>query len=117
MIRLIAPLAALIIVIALCTRTPALGSMSMMAAEEKTASSDISFECKAGDRVKIQLSQDAENGDVDFVLTDSTGTIVAEFDKARELETYVDLNKDDTYTLIAEYEDFKGDFSAKVINV
>ncbi len=56
-----------------------------------------------------------ESGDVDFVLYDSEGKEIIEFDDAKALETYVVVDYDGTYKLAAEYEDFIGKFSAEAI--
>lgn len=96
------------------TRLNVLGNMSHRFNEAQTSSSDFSFTGSAGDRIKISLRTTVQGGTVDFILSDSAGTVVAELDRAKALETYVDLSYDDTYTLTAIYNGFIGKFSAKV---
>ncbi len=49
-----------------------------------------------------------------FVLSDSKGNVVLELDRAKALETFVDLSYDDTYTMTAIYNEFTGKYSIKV---
>lgn len=103
-----------IFVVIFCTRQKILGNMSDYIQDMKTSSSDFSFTGSEGDRIKVSLRTTVKNGTVDFILSDSKGNVVAELDRARALETFVDLSYDDTYTLTARYKEFTGSFSAKV---
>lgn len=96
------------------TRQKILGNMSDYIQDMKTSSSDFSFTGSEGDRIKVSLRTTVKNGTVDFILSDSKGNVVTEFDRARALETFVDLSYDDTYTLTAIYKEFTGRFSAKI---
>jgi hypothetical protein len=91
-----------------------LGNMRKDVTEVKTSSSDFSFQGEAGLRIKVSLRTTVKAGVVDFLLTDSKGNLVEEFDYADALETFVDLENDDIYTMTAIYKDFTGKFSAKV---
>jgi hypothetical protein len=91
-----------------------LGNMRKDVPEVQTSSTDFSFQGSAGLRVKISLRTTVKEGVVDFILTDSKGNIVNEFDYADALETFIDLKNDDIYTMTAFYKDFTGKFSAKV---
>jgi hypothetical protein len=91
-----------------------LGNMRKDVPEVQTSSSDFSFQGEAGDRIKVSLRTTVKAGVVDFILTDSEGNLVEEFDYADALETFVDLENDDIYTMTADYKDFTGKFSAKV---
>jgi hypothetical protein len=82
--------------------------------EVKTSSSDFSFQGEAGYRIKVSLRTTVKTGVVDFILTDSKGNLVEEFDYADALETFVDIKNDDIYTMTAIYKEFTGKFSAKV---
>ncbi len=99
-----------------CSNSRVLGNIDMICSEEKTSTSEISFDGKTGDTVKVSLQTEIECGTVNFVLVSSDGRVVSEFDKAKALETYVELNGDGIYTLIADYSNFKGSFNAKVEN-
>jgi hypothetical protein len=91
-----------------------LGNMRKDVPEVQTSSTDFSFQGAAGLRVKISLRTTVKEGIVDFILTDSEGNIVNEFDYADALETFIDLKNDDIYTMTAFYKDFTGKFSAEV---
>lgn len=95
-------------------RHEVLATMNKDMEVEQTANSEVSFSGAKGDRIKFSLKTTVQSGTVDFILTDSKGNVVADFDRAKELEKYVDLNYDDTYTLTAIYEKFTGKFSIKV---
>ncbi|WP_310603361.1 hypothetical protein [Anaerosporobacter sp.] len=105
---------AAVVIVAFCTRQKVLGNMSHTIKEVKTSSSEFSFTGSEGDRIKISLRTTVKSGTVDFILSDSKGNVVAALDRAKELETYLDLSYDDTYTLTAEYTEFTGKFSVKV---
>ena len=95
-------------------RREVLGNITADIDEPQTPCSDVSFFGREGDRIKFSLKTNVKSGTVDFVLTDSDGNVVSELDRARELETFVNLSADDTYTLTAVYEDFTGTCSIVV---
>lgn len=95
-------------------RQKVLGNMSDEIKEVKTSSSEISFMGKEDDRIKISLRTTVTSGEIDFILSDSKGNVVEKLDRAKALETFVDLKYDDTYTLTAIYKDFTGKFRVKV---
>lgn len=98
----------------ICFRQKVMGNMSDDIKEVKTSSSDFTFYGSKGDRIKVSLRTTVRDGIIDFVLTDSKGNVVVELDRAKALETFVDLNYDDAYTLTAIYKDFTGRFYAKI---
>lgn len=91
-----------------------MGNMSDDIKEVKTSSSDFTFYGSKGDSIKVSLRTTVIDGIIDFVLTDSKGNVVVELDRAKALETFVELNYDDEYTLTAIYKDFTGRFYAKI---
>lgn len=95
-------------------RQKVLGNMSDNIKTKQTSSSDFSFSADEGQRIKVSLRTNVKNGTVDFVITDSKGNVVAELDRARALETYVDIEYSDTYTMTAIYKEFVGDYNIKV---
>lgn len=95
-------------------RQKVLGNMSDNTKTKQTSSSDFSFSADEGQRIKVSLRTDVKYGTVDFVLTDSKGNVIAELDRARALETYVNIEYSDTYTMTAIYEEFVGDYNIKV---
>lgn len=103
-----------IIISVLGLRQKVLGNMSDDIRDIQTSSSDFSFVGSAGDRIKISLRTSVTNGTVDFILSDSKGNVVSELDRAKALETFVDLSYDDTYTMTAIYKEFTGEYSVKV---
>ena len=67
-----------------CNRRKVYGNIDVSVQEEKTATSDFSFTADKGDRLK------------------------------KALETYMDVEYDDTYTVTAVYKEFTGKFKIKV---
>ena len=98
-----------------CNRRKVYGNIDVSVQEEKTATSDFSFTtADKGDRLKISLRTNVKTGTVDVTITDSKGEIVKELDRAKALETYMDVEYDDTYTVTAVYKEFTGKFKIKV---
>ncbi|WP_455619284.1 hypothetical protein [Eisenbergiella sp.] len=97
-----------------CTRRKVYGNINVNVQEERTSSSDFSFTADKGDRLKISLRTHVKTGTVDVTITDSKGKIVKELDHAKALETYMDVEYDDTYTVTAVYTQFTGKFKIKV---
>lgn len=98
----------------LVARPKVLGNMGNRYAEPTTATSDVSFEGKAGDKIKFSFSSDIESGNLDIILYDSKGNEVYTLDKAKKLETFFDLAGSDTYTLAAECGDFVGNYKIEI---
>jgi hypothetical protein len=110
-VAVIAVIAAVgIISVYLLTRPKALGNMSGSCSERTTETSDISFSGEAGGRIKFSFKSDIISGDLDIALYDSAGNEVYVLDRADELETFFTLERSDTYTLAAEYNDFIGTY-------
>lgn len=95
-------------------RQKVLGNMNHKITEARTYTSDFSFPGNEGDRIKISLRTDVKGGSVDFVISDSNGDVVEKVDRAKALETFVNLPKDDTYTMTAICKDFQGKYNMKV---
>ncbi|MCX4257261.1 MAG: hypothetical protein OSJ54_10095 [Oscillospiraceae bacterium] len=89
-------------------------SVSVPAGEAKTAVSESSFKCCKGDRIRVSLNTNVKSGAVNFVLYNSKGGVVENFGTAKAYRGFVDLELDDTYTLVAEYSGLEGDFKAEV---
>jgi hypothetical protein len=89
-------------------------SVSVPAGEAKTAVSESSFKCGKGDRIRVSLNTNVKSGAVNFVLYNSKGGVVENFGTAKAYRGFVDLELDDTYTLVAEYAGLEGDFKAEV---
>lgn len=98
----------------LLTRPKTLGSMNHSYSEVTTSNSDFSFTGETGDKIKFSFASKIENGDLDILLYDSKGNMVYKLDRARRLETFFTLEDTDTYTLVAEYSNFSGNFKIKV---
>ncbi len=96
------------------TRPEKLGNMGHSCMEPETSVSDISFECEMGQKIRFYFSSDIRAGGMHVALYDSTGNVVYEFDKAKELVDYLTLETADTYTLEVEYKDFVGEFKAVI---
>lgn len=84
------------------TRLKALGNMKHSYDTATTSSSDFSFEFNI------------ESGNLVITLRDSSGNVVYELDDAKKLETFYTLTATDTYMVVAEYEDFMGNFKVAV---
>ncbi len=113
-IAIILAVIAAALLILFCTRRKVYGNIDVSVQEEKTATSDFSFTADKGDRLKISLRTNVKTGTVDVTITDSKGGIVKELDRAKALETYMDVEYDDTYTVTAVYKEFTGKFKIKV---
>jgi len=98
-------------------RSESLGNMTRQFREPATGASSISFAGEANEKIKLSFTSNIEAGKLDIVLYDSGGSVVYELDKAKALETYYTFDKEDMYTLMAEYEEFVGDYKIAVYEV
>lgn len=113
-IAIILTVIAAALLILFCTRQKEYGNINVNTQEEKTSSSEFSFTADKGDRLRISLRTNVKTGAVDVTITDSKGKIVKELDHAKALETYMNVEYDDTYTVTAAYKQFTGKFKIKV---
>lgn len=88
----------------------ALGNMKHSYDTATTSSSDFSFAGQESERIKFSFQSNVESGDLVITLRDSSGNVVYELDDAKKLETFYTLTATDTYMVVAEYEEFVGDF-------
>jgi len=95
-------------------RPESLGNITQKFNEAATSSANITFSGEANERIKFSFKSNIESGELDIILYDSTGNVVYELDKAKELETYFTFEKTDTYILKAEYVDFVGEYKVEV---
>ena len=91
-----------------------LGNINHSSASPEESVSDISFYGEAGDKIKFSFASNIEKGKLDITVYDSEGNVIKELDRAKRLETFLYLDKSDTYTLAAEYKDFIGSFKISV---
>lgn len=98
-------------------RPKTLGNINDVFSEPATSRSEISFPAEAGDKIKFSFSSKIDGGTLDIILYDSERNVVKELDRAKELETFAILDKDDEYTLVAEYSDFVGKFKVAVYDM
>lgn len=98
----------------LLIRPETLGNMNHSYDTATTSSSDFSFVGQEGERIKFSFESDVESGDLVITLRGSSGNVVYELDDAKRLETFYTLNTTDTYMVVAEYEEFIGDFRVTV---
>lgn len=92
----------------------AVGNMKHSYDEKTTSSSNFSFEGQENERIKFSFQSNIESGNLVITLCDSAGNVVYELDDAKKLETFYTLTATDTYMVVAEYEDFMGDFKVAV---
>lgn len=92
----------------------ALGNMKHSYDEATTSSSNFSFSGQENERIKFSFASNIESGNLVVTLRDSSGDVVYELDDAKRLETFYTLNTTDTYMVVAEYENFVGDFKVTV---
>ncbi len=95
------------------TQPKPLGNINYSAAKPATDSSNITFPGKTGEKIKFSFASNIKSGNLDITLSDSTGNIVYELDKARKLTAYYTLESTDTYKLSANYSGFTGYFKIK----
>ena len=98
----------------LMTRPKALGNMKHSYDVATTSSSNFSFEGQESERIKFSFQSNIESGKLVVTLRNSAGNVVYELDDAKKLETFYTLTATDTYMVVAEYEDFMGDFKVAV---
>jgi len=106
-----------IVSIYLLTRPDKIGNLNYNYSGQITRTSTISFSGEAGDRIKFSFRSDIKSGDLDIILYDSEGNEVYKLDRAKELETFFNLNNSDTYTLAAECHNFVGRYKVSVYKV
>lgn len=92
----------------------ALGNMNHLYDVATTGSSNFSFAGQENERIKFSFESNIESGKLFITLRDSVGNVVCELDDAKKLETFYTLNATDTYMVVAEYEEFAGDFKVTV---
>ncbi|MGN1276595.1 MAG: hypothetical protein ACI4UK_06370 [Floccifex sp.] len=92
----------------------ALGNMKHSYDETTTSSSNFSFSGQENERIKFSFASNIESGNLVVTLRDSAGDVVYELDDAKRLETFYTLNATDTYMVVAEYENFVGNFKVTV---
>lgn len=92
-----------------------LGNINHSSAEAETSVSNFTFDGADGEKIKFSFRTKAKEGEVDFVLYNSEGDEIIEFDRAKALETYVVLSSDGVYKLAAEYKNFIGSFSVEAV--
>ena len=98
----------------LLTRPESLGNIKHTYSKPETGVSNISFLGEANERIKFSFRSNIESGDLDIILYDSEGNEAYKLDKAKALETSLDLDNSGTYTLAAEYKNFIGSFKITV---
>lgn len=98
----------------LITRPKTLGNMSSSFSSPKTTTQSFSFSGKECDRIKIAFSSDVKSGELDISILDSKGNIVKALDNAKELRTYLTLDRSETYTCEASCSEMVGRFSVRV---
>lgn len=114
-ITIIALISILVMVsIWLLVQPKALGNMKHSYDEATTSSSNFSFSGQENERIKFSFVSNIESGNLVVTLRDSSGDVVYELDDAKRLETFYTLNTTDTYMVVAEYENFVGDFKVTV---
>ena len=93
-----------------------LANINYSSTRPNTSTSMVSFGAGKGGRIKLSVTSEVKNGELDMVLYDSKGNAVYELDraKAKALETFYTFEESDTYTLAAEYSDFVGKFNVEV---
>jgi len=107
-------LAAVLLVFYFVSRPENLGNMARHFREPATGNASICFAGEANEEIKLSFESNVEAGELDIFLCDSDGNVVYELDKAKALETYYTFDKTDSYTLVAEYTDFMGNYKIAV---
>lgn len=79
-----------------------------------SSSSEVMFEAKRGEQLILKYSSKVEEGSLQMVLRNDTGTLVEAFPVGTAAVKTVTLEQDDTYFLQVVYEDFTGEYSITV---
>lgn len=103
-----------VLVTGIIRKSMVLGNMKRSSSEPVTGCSSFSFPAGAGERIKISFSSKVKEGTLDIKLYDSERNIVKELDYAKKLQTVIVLDREDTYTLEAEYTEFAGKYSMEI---
>lgn len=85
-----------------------LGNMSNSFSEPKTITQSFSFSGKENHRIKIEFSSDIKSGDLEIQIIDSKGNTIKSLDKAKELRTYLTLDRSEIYTCEATCSEMIG---------
>ena len=80
---LLSVLVGIIVIIFLLLKRKTVGNMNNNIKEIKTSKSSFSFSGNKGDRIKVSLRTTVTHGTIDFILTDSSGNVVKELDRAK----------------------------------
>lgn len=95
-------------------RPKALGNISRSCDLPESGLSRISFPAEAGERFRVSFTTQAQAGTVALAIRDAQGDLVESLGQARRLEVWVVLPEKGVYTLEAEYEEFVGQFQARI---
>ena len=91
-----------------------MGNINGSYSEPETSGSEVSFFAEAGRKLRIVLNSDLKGGELDIEVYNSGGEKVFTVDNGKELVTYFTPEKDDSYTVRAEFTDFTGSFDLTV---
>ncbi len=108
---------AVILVAGVWTKPKTLGNISRNVSELSSSTSMVSFTAEAGDKIKLSFSSEIEKGTLGITLCDSKGNVIKELEQAKELESIHVLDYDDTYILVAKYDDFAGKFKITAYDI
>ena len=95
----------------------AIGNMKHSFKNATTSSSSFSFVGQKDERIKFSFASNIEGGTLVVTLRDSKDAVIYELDDAKKLETFYTLSAADTYKVVAEYDEFIGDFKVAVYSV
>lgn len=105
---------AAVLAVFIVTRPKILGNMSNSFSSPETTTQSFLFSGKECDTVKIVFSSDVKSGELNISIFDSKGNTVKTLDKAKELRTYLTLDRSETYTCKASRSEMVGSFNVKV---
>ncbi|MBU3171795.1 hypothetical protein [Clostridium estertheticum] len=87
-----------------------LGSMKDNITSKKSSNSQITFNAKKGDKVKVAYNSSVKEGTLKLKLTDSNGKAVENFEPNENSLKQVPLDDEGEYVLSATYTNFIGNY-------
>lgn len=91
--------------------------MNMRIQQAESSRSVFTFRAAAGEHIKAVFSSQVREGDLELSILDSEGNIVETFESNISSNKEVVLEKEDTYSMVALYQDVVGVFKVKITSL
>ncbi|RDU23528.1 hypothetical protein [Anaerosacchariphilus polymeriproducens] len=91
-----------------------LGNLKRNLIHETSSNSEISFNAKKGDIIKLSNKLSINKGSLRTAFKDSDGNVIDSFELKKNSSRKVSINKDGEYILSVTYNNFIGNFAINV---